>query len=244
MNPCPNCGAQVSLDALECPFCHSATKRGVELKDAELRREEEARAAATAQAAKTFGDTLKKSADQAFVWSLVGLACCAVPFPALVALVLARRSTREAREKNIPVPSRLALANVLGWVGLAIGVAVWIGAAIQLAGEHRRAQELRTTLDQTAAAATLDQATACALVELRLLERGYGTFHGARQAECAGKLSVEGEKARLGEVVVRIPVEGKSREERVTACFARGERWLVTDLVEGSPSDACGLKAP
>ena len=227
---CQACGANLQPGSLSCPFCKTATPM------AEQQAQEEALAHARFESQqrettkRTAETEVNRSATMALIWSLAGLLCCFV-FPSIVALVLAIRARKLAKERSVVIPGSATIALVLASVEIValLGFTTWMVLDFRRVAHEREALQARVA--QSAAAAKLDQPTACTLTHIALLTDGY-QGHGATSIEdfdCPGKLTQTGDRASLEDVHFKASTD----KHIVTACFKHGARWIVDGFREG-----------
>lgn len=230
---CTGCGAAVDLEALTCGYCGAPSPHAVRARNAAdqaaLEREEAALKDARAQ--------LDKRATNALIWSVVGVLVCCMPVPGLVGVLKARGVAKEAKARGFVPPSTATVALVFGVLNLVTSAAFWIFFAFEMRAVSQRKAELHAAVADEVGRPQLEQQTACALAELRLLEDGWadhetGSSGMSDTFECAGRLEQDGERATLRAISFRL-----SGEERTVldACLERGARWHVVALV---PSEA------
>jgi hypothetical protein len=158
-----------------------------------------------------------------------------------VGLVLGLRVRKLAAGANVPAPvlSLVALVVSAGWLGL-FALAMVFGAI----ADHNvsvRVAELRAATKAKAAAAELDVDTACALVEMTLLEGGAGVKRGSLDVfRCEGILEKTADGAVLREV--EYSRTSSDKPQRVDACLSRGSRWKV-DAIGTGPGCQSGRDA-
>lgn len=224
---CTGCNAQLQPDERRCSFCGAATPLAVrEAEEAHLKGD------ASEQARRAGLDAAQRRAgQQALIWSAVGLMFCFfLPLPAVVGAVLAMRARSVAREAGTVATTSATVALALSAVSAVVFALVVVAVLVA----NLRASELATTLRaQVASGAardTLDQATACGLTQLYLLENGYGETGGVNigHFECDGRLTQGGDHAALEDVHFTFSAERTRATERV--CLRRGERWFVAQL--------------
>jgi hypothetical protein len=237
MANCEGCAAPLPADALACPFCGAPTALAAQKK----REAEEAAAAEARRKRAEIDQQLRASGNAALLWSAVGLFFCVLAVPSLVGVVLALRTRALAKAHGLIAPSTVTVSLVLGVLSLALlGTGVVVGVRQSKKADERRAV-LQAQVAQTEKLPALDDATACALAELYLLEIGWEGKRGPNVAafRCAGKVRLLSEDAAaMGEVEFRVSPD---KPVQATACFKRGARWRVKAL---SLDDRCDAAAP
>lgn len=252
---CESCNAPYVSGSVVCSFCGALTAFGAELQQqaalrakdelehkAELQREEERqeaeeRARARQEAAEFArqqetmrrereGEEEERSARHALRFSLAGLLCACFPL-SIIALVQAKRASRLAAEAGMPARTRVALAMMLGWLGLALNVCFLGAAAVVHHQENQREEELAAKLSTGATQEKLDRQTACELLELHLLKRrGDSTRPLHHDFNCDGSLQQDGKLALLR--VSRSSTDPVAHQQATTyACLERDSTWWV-----------------
>jgi hypothetical protein len=236
MVTCNRCGAELPLDAWECPYCRTVTAHGFARREAEaaaFRAQAEAdrardHAFASAQRAEA-ERSLQRSSRHALLWSLGGFLLCCSPL-ALIGLVLGFRSRALARRVGLVIPVTATLGIVVAVIQMlvfAAAIAFGIHAQMQVdARLEALERELGTRPDQP----VLTQPTACALAERFLLQHGYGKHSetAIEHLRCDGALEQTAQSAELG----ALEFDAGDQKVRAHACFSRGARWSVTAIQE------------
>jgi hypothetical protein len=236
MVTCNRCGAELPLDAWECPYCRTVTAHGFARREAEaaaFRAEAEAdrardHAFASAQRAEA-ERSLQRSSRHALLWSLAGFVLCCSPL-ALVGLVLGFRSRALARRVGLVIPTTATLGIVLAVTQMLVfAAAIVFGIHAQMQVDARLEaleRELGTEPDQP----MLSQPTACKLAERFLLQNGYGEHSetSIERLRCDGALTQTASSAALE----ALEFEAGDGKVRANACFSRGARWSVTAVQE------------
>ncbi len=234
MVECKGCGANLAPDAARCPYCGVVTAHGVRVEQERARieqeraREHQAREARRAHAERSAAEVqVKRAGNIAAFFSVLGLGCCAPASLAAIGMALRARSL--ANRHGLPVPLTASASLVLGVVGVVVFAVLIALYRADVAEVEARIAALEARVATTAAAPTLDEATACTLVEVHLLHVGYdGTTPTSIDAvECAGRVEQAGDHARLTNVRIARAV---AKEATATACFSRGARWVVVDV--------------
>jgi hypothetical protein len=241
---CPQCGASVAPTEPACRYCGTLSPEGTSLlREEHIRAEAEAAAIeahlehdhARAQAA------LDENARLALKWAIAGLVLCCVPVPAIVALVMAVRTQKAARLNDSVVPGRATAALVIS----AATLLLFSGAiAVYLVDSHMkesRSRELRDIAQRTWTSTVIDQATACALLELKVIESGFNgkSWTLGDSFACHGKIEQNGDRAVLHDAEVGIGGDNA----HVVACMKRGERWMVEKVLREGTSCEPALPA-
>jgi hypothetical protein len=236
---CPKCGANVAPDEPACRYCGTPSPEGaLRLREEHIRAEAEAAALeahleyddARAQAA------LNDNARLALKWAIAGLVLWCVPIPAIVALVMAIRTQAAAKQHDNVIPGRATAALVISVVTL---VLLCGAIGLYLVDSHRkesRKRELYDVVGRTWTSTVIDQTTACALLELKLIESGFDgkSWTPGDGFACHGKLEQNGDHAVLHDADAHVGGD----DARVMACMKRGERWMVEKVLrEGAPCD-------
>ena len=239
MPACEKCGANVAPQAIKCPYCNTDTPFG-QFQAAEQERYraaaqfEQARyaQASAAQAHWQAQAEVQKSADQAFVWAIVGVVVCCIPIFAILAIVFGFRARSLALAKNLPVPGKATAAIVLGFVSFFLLGGGWLFSR-QIEAEKKEHQAtLVKEIGKHAGDASLAPNIACKLGELYLIDTA---LHGSKitdgNVDCdAAKFDSDAEKATLTGVRVRFTDSGQVEEANV--CLERGQKWFVHAVVQ------------
>lgn len=233
---CAHCSATIPSDALSCSYCGNETPNVAKARAVaeERKRHTEQQALIDASKARAASvAALDGAATTALYWSLAGVLVCCLPAGSVVGLVLALRVRRNAAALTASAPWQSMAALVLSVVWLAFFVVAVIFGVVTEHQKSTRVAELRATTRASAAAAELDADTACALVEMTLLEGGAGLKGGS-----LGLFRCEGSVERTptgGAVVKDLEYARRSSDppERVDACLSRGTRWKVDAIGTG-----------
>jgi hypothetical protein len=236
---CPKCGASVAPTDPACRYCGTPSPEGtLRLREEHIRAEAEAVALeahleydhARAQAA------LDDNARLALKWAIAGVVLCCMPIPAIVALVMAIRTQAAAKRHDNVVPGRATAALVISVATLVL----FCGAiGLYLVDSHRkesRRRELYDIVGRTWTSTVIDQTTACALLELKLIDTGFDgkSWTMGDGFACHGKLEQNADRAVLHDADAHIG----SGDAHVMACMKRGERWMVEKVLrEGASCD-------
>lgn len=241
---CSRCGATIDPLALACPFCKLTTPAGVM---AEERRREEARVRAGYEAHASVHRQhaehrrLMGTANQALVFSLLGIVLCCLP-TGIVGIVQGARARAMAKAANVPPPGRATVGLVLGIVSIvsSIGFIVFIELGVQEDKKvaNARIDAIEASVGARAANAALERDVACGLAEQYVLRNGFGGNRGYSIAgfDCPGRVRVtSGEAAELD--TFRF-THGSSDKFETVACFKRGAKWFVADVVDAKGPNA------
>lgn len=233
---CTHCSAKIPGDALTCPYCGHETSnfaRARELADEQKRHAHQQSLIDASKARQASVASLESAAKTSLYWTLAGVLVCCLPIGSVVGLFLGWRVRKTAAALNAPAPwqSMASIVVSVVWLGF-LGLALTFGVI----SEHQksvRVGQLREATKATAAAADLDAETACALVEMTLLEGGAGQKGGSLDLfRCEGAL----EKSAAGVVLKDIEFSRLSSEkpQRVDGCLTKGSRWKVDAIGSGS----------
>lgn len=233
---CTHCSAKIPGDALTCPYCGHETPNFAKARAQadEQRRHAEQQALIDAAKGRQFSVAgLESSARTAFYWSLAGVVVCCLPIGSVVGLVLGLRVRKQAASLNAHAPwqSMAAMVISIAWLGLFV-----LFLTIGIVTDHQRSVrvgELREATKAKATGAELDAETACALVEMTLLEGGAGQKSGSIHLfKCEGVLETTAEG---GAVIKDIELARHSGDKpsRVDGCLSRGSRWRVDAIGTG-----------
>jgi hypothetical protein len=185
---------------------------------------------------------LDENARLALKWSLAGLVLCCIPIPAIVALVLAMRTQAAAKRHDDVVPGRATAALVISVATLCLFFGL---VAVYLVDSHTkktRVLELRDVVERTWTSTVIDQVTACAIVEMDLIEHGFeGTSWTLGDSfSCHGRLEQNGDRAVLRDAEAKIG----SNRTHVVGCLKRSEHWMVDKLLRDGGSCEPVVAAP
>ena len=210
MTTCPHCSAPLTrADVEECGHCGVVTPFGVAARQARAAKEEQARAAnqqrSEAEAAR-LRQIANREVAQLGKWSVlssvVGVAlCCAFPVGPALGIYFGSRARKLALERGVPNVGGGMAGTIIGYAGLLLAVAVWVGVGVMAVVESRHKAELRALITPGDA---LDLKSACALTELE----------------------VKGKEAILRGS--RFTREGKRVE--LVSCLKLGSAWAVKQL--------------
>lgn len=240
---CAQCGATLDPLALACPYCRLTTPAGVAAeRQAEQQRAHAAAWQAHAQSQHVAGAArqVESTATQAFFFSLGGLVCC-VPL-SIAAVVQGIRARGMAKRFGLPTPPRATWGLALGIAFGILSVGGLIAAGFQDSAEqdeaNARIKALEATAAKSAAATTLDHATACALAEIYARKTGWAGEKGHRldRFECSGRLDASADRARLEDFRFHKRV-GEDPAFELSVCFKRGGSWYVSKLSQGACDD-------
>lgn len=242
MVTCNRCGAELPLDAWECPYCRTLTAHGFARREAEaaaFRAQAEAdrardHAFAMAQRAEA-ERSLRRSSRHAFLWSVGGFVLCCSPV-ALIGLVLGFRSRALARRVGLVIPTTATLGIVLALTQIAVFAAAIAFAIYAQSQVNARLEVLERELGNQPEQAVLTQPTACGLAERYLLQNGYDEHSelGIEDLRCDGALEQTASSAELK----ALEFEAGGKRVRASVCFARGARWSVSAVQARGCSEA------
>jgi len=178
-----------------------------------------------------------RKATYALVFATLGLFCCLFPIPGLVAVVVGRRALALSRTYGLREPTKATLAVVLGLIPLPVAALFYGWVIVREIERADRIEELEVHTSAPAQAQVLQVATACELAELRLLRDGLegntgGSFEGF---ECAGRLTVSGDRATLDDFTFSQTDAGRAS---LRVCFTRGNRWAISGFRKAATCDA------
>jgi hypothetical protein len=144
---------------------------------------------------------------------------------------LRARSLAQSLRLSVPVRATIGLViSALSGAGFLVFL-VWaiVSSQHDVAGIAKRKTELEKQIGTKAAAATLDQSTACALAELKILSDGHdGSSTYFHDYECLGKIARKGERATLDDFQYQASSTGPLK--KVTVCFKHGAKWYVDEV--------------
>jgi hypothetical protein len=185
---------------------------------------------------------LDDNARLAFKWAMAGLVLCCIPIPAVVALVLAIRTQKAAKQHGNVVPGRATAALVISVATLMLFFGAMTVYAVDSHLKESRARELQDIVERTWTSTVIDHTTACSLAELKLIKDGFEgkSWTLGDSFSCHGKLEQTGERAVLHDGETGI---GGNRAH-VMACLKRGERWMVEKLLREGRSCEPVVAAP
>jgi hypothetical protein len=234
---CAQCGALIDPLAHTCQYCRFTTPAGVA---AHQRAEYEQRAQAQYQAHAQYQHQVVEqrrasgAANQALIWSIVGIVLCCTPL-AIVGVVMGARARGMATRAGLPVPTTATAGLALGVFGVLSSLAFVIYMVVDIGRKTERRDarvaELEARLGDRPSAETLEHDTACGLAEVYVLRNGWGGTSGEylQRFDCAGKLIPGEERAELDD----LRFEGSTESFRANVCFRRGAKWYVTELRDG-----------
>jgi hypothetical protein len=234
MVKCANCGADVEPTAEKCGYCGATTDYGVKLaqqrdyqRQQQQQWQQQQQYQQQQQQRGRASEATQTDATNALWWSIAGLLVCCFP-ASVIGLVLSLRSRKLAAKHGLLVPGRSTLALVISGLGLALSAVGMVWFTIDQWQLGNRRDELAKVVAKGAGHDTIDQKTACALVELELLESGYQGKSGALidGFKCTGKLEQSGDLARID----RVRFKADSAQHEHVACLRRGARWDFLDF--------------
>ena len=243
---CGTCGAGLDPSNLACPFCKAPTPFAQQ-QNAQGERERQAREAAELVArqrndvfARANAQTeLDRLAHQSVVWSGIGILFCFLPIPALVALILVYRARLLAREKGFVFPTQATIGLVLGVMTLLTSGGFYVFAGVLAVQKQQAIHALEQATAAKASETTLDHDTACALVQMHLLEHGYGHGDSVTDVKCDGALDQQGEVATLHDVTFDVSTSFHT----ANATLRRGARWVVERVADSSTAGTSAAPA-
>lgn len=221
------------MEAAECAYCRRPNPY--------FREREQARRQAANDAAEAtrreHEQLVDRKATYALVFAAIGLVCCLFPIPGIVAVVIGRRALSLARTYGIREPTKATLGVVLGLIPLPVAALFYGWVIVREIERAERIEELEAHVAAPSQAQVLQVATACELAELRLLRDGLeghtgGSFDGF---ECAGRLTVTGDRATLEDFTFNQTDAGRTS---LRACFTRGTRWALSGFRKAAACDA------
>ncbi len=221
------------MEAAECAYCRRPNPYFREREQARREAADDA-----ARAARREQELLvERKATFALVIAVVGLLCCLFPIPGIVAVVVGRRATALARSHGVQEPTKATLAVVLGLIPLPVAALFYGWVIVRELERAERVKELEAHTSAPSSAEVLQVATACELAELRLLRDGLeghtgGSFDGF---ECAGRLSVSGDRASLDAFSFNQTDAGRTA---LRVCFTRGTKWAVSGFRKTASCEA------
>ena len=233
MSLCENCGAALVMEAAECAYCRRPNPH--------FQLQEQARQQALSDAAQAEKRERARRVDSkatyALVFAVLGLLCCLLPIPGIVAVVLGRRSVSLARSHGIAEPTKATLAVVLGLIPIPVAVLFYGWVIVREIERAERIEELEVHVSAPSQAQVLQVATACELAELRLLRDGLEghTGSGFDAFECAGRLTVSADRASLDDFTFNQTDAGRTS---LRVCFARGTKWAVSGFRKQASCEA------
>jgi hypothetical protein len=220
---CENCGAALVVEAAECAYCRRPNPSFAQRAEAQVKAASDAEQAARREQERL----VDRKATFSLVFGVLGLLCCLLPVPGVVAVVLGRRANSLARAKGLVEPTKATLGIVLGLIPLPVAVLFYGWVIVREIERSERIEELEGRTAASAVAQNLSVATACELAELRLLRDGLEgrTGTGFDGFECAGRLSVAGDRATLDDFGFNQTDAGRVS---LRVCLSFGTRWTVS----------------
>ena len=230
---CANCNGPLQDDTEVCSFCGTLTPVGVTAKQRRLARDDiEQRSARQRQvvegeAAKARAHLdIEKVGKTAMIASLVGIvACCVLPIGPAIGIVLGSRARRVAKQHGLHNTGNATLGLTVGWLGVALAASLWVLMVVLSVQENNRKALLRSQLTDVSAA-SLGLPTACALVELELIDLKFQGFASYDEYVCqaTGSVTQNGDAAELRDT----SFTKDSKKIQVVGCFVRhGGRWSL-----------------
>lgn len=239
MLKCKACGAGLPDTADICSYC------GVATDVAQLKAEEQIAADAERADAKTNAarESLGRTSTHALVWSIVGMIVCCPPIPSIVGLVMSLRARKMARKYTLVLPATATAGLAMSLVGISIFTLFVIYIVTEERRVSARQSELAKIVDAYGAGPTLDERTACALAESRLLEDGWGETGklSVDDFRCPGRVIQRGNNARLEDITFK---GTKKSRPVLTGCYHRGSRWTLDELREDTQCTTSSIDDP
>jgi len=162
-----------------------------------------------------------------------------LPIPALVALILVYRARLLAREKGFVFPTQATIGLVLGVMTLLTSGGFYVFAGVLAVQKQQAIHALEQATAAKASETTLDHDTACALVQMHLLEHGYGHGDSVTDVKCDGALDQQGEVATLHDVTFDVSTSFHT----ANATLRRGARWVVERVADSSTAGTSAAPA-
>jgi hypothetical protein len=180
------------------------------------------------------GGRIEAAATASLLWSLGSIACFCFPVPAIIGIVMGLRARTLAQSLRLSLPVRATIGLVISALSSVSCVVFMIWAVVSsqhdLATLGKRKTELEKQIGTKASATSLDQPTACALAELKILNDGHNGvatyFHGYA---CPGKIATSGDRATL-EDFQYYETTSSGPLKKVTICFKHGALWYVDEI--------------
>ncbi len=235
-NMCEKCGATLQSGARQCPYCQTTTPYGMQAQQNDIQQQQWSQAQAQQallHAQLTGGGQIEAAATAALLWSLASIVFFCIPIPAIAGVVMGLRARSLAQSLRLSAPVRGTIGLVisaLSGVGFLVFM-VWavVSSRHDVAGIAKRKAELETQIGSKASAATLDQSTACAMAELKILSEGHeGSATYFQEYECLGKVAGTGERATLEAFQYRTSSTGALK--KVIVCFKHDAKWYVDEV--------------
>lgn len=179
------------------------------------------------------GGRIEAAASSSLLWSLASIVFFCIPIPAILGVVMGLRARSLAQSVRLSTPIRATVGLVISALSGASFVVFMIWAIV--AGQRdtakidKRKAELEKQIGTKATAATLDQSTACALGELKILAEGHnGSSTYFHDYKCLGKIVTTGERASLEDFQYQDGSTGPLK--KVAICFKHGALWYVDEV--------------
>jgi hypothetical protein len=243
-NTCDKCGASLQPGARQCPYCQTTTPYGLQAQQTDIQQQQWSAAQAQQtllQAQLLGGGRIEAAATAALLWSLASIVFFCIPIPAIAGVVMGLRARSLAQSLRLSAPVRGTVGLVisaLSGVGFVVFM-IWAVVSSQhdVAQINKRKTELEKQIGAKATAATLDQSTACAMAELKILSEGHnGSSTYFQDYECLGKVSGDTDRASLEDFQYK--ESGTGPIKKITLCFKHGARWHVDNVLdEGKCAD-------
>ncbi len=179
------------------------------------------------------GGRIEAAASASLLWSLASIVFFCIPIPAIFGIVMGLRARSLAQSVRLTTPIRATVGLVISALSGAGFVVFMIWAMI--AGQRdaavlsKRKAALEAQIGTKATAPILDQATACAMAELKIVSEGHnGSSTYFQDYECLGKISGDASRASLEDFQYKEGSTGPIK--KVTLCFKHGARWYVDSV--------------
>jgi hypothetical protein len=228
---CENCGAALPPGHPSCAYCGNVSAtRAQELERQRQERDHLARSELSERERR-----LLRSSTLALVFGAVGILISCFPLPTVGAFVLVADAHKRARQLSLPLPARARLGLIFAVIGALLFVGFWAWLITDMEKDRVRASTRKAELTRLIASRdkldVLTEQTACQLAELHVLNEGFEGDESTNYFvgfDCAGRLALDGERAKLPDF--RFRTSSTRPVTSVTVCFKRGSRWLVSEL--------------
>ncbi len=185
---------------------------------------------------KATADPAASAANWALGSSLVGIGC--FPF-SILAVIFSFRSFSQARRMGKPIPGRAVVALLLSLLVVGAATLIWVSVRSYEKNRDAASQAVKVRLKGKRTSASLDQETACELVQEQLFAGSFGSTESNSKVACRGPLHQGGDRAALENVDVQF-LDGR---DQLTICLARTARWFVAGVV-GSGASCPTISVP
>lgn len=235
-NTCEKCGASLQPGARQCPYCQTTTPYGMQAQQTDIQQQQWAATQAQQtllQAQLLNGGRIEAAATSSLLWSLASIIFFCIPIPAILGIVMGLRARSLAQSVRLSTPVRATVGLVISALtgGGFVILMIWavISSQHDVAQINKRKAELETQIGTKATAVTLDQSTACAMAELKILSEGHnGSSTYFQNYECLGKISGDTNRASLEDFQYKESSTGPVK--KLTLCFKHGARWYVDSV--------------